>query len=103
MNVDNIAVIWEGDETAYSASFSRPVRSLLHRTMNNDQNAPENIEELEYLKGPMDFGENGDYWAVYDRISDTKDMALLNRLNRNLDILLIFVSILHIGVSMGES
>lgn len=38
------------------------------------------------------FGEKGDFWARYDRLADKYDADMLQRLNDNLDVLLIFVS-----------
>lgn len=38
------------------------------------------------------FGELADFWIKYDKLADQHDKVMLDRLNRNLDILLIFVS-----------
>lgn len=38
------------------------------------------------------FGEKDVYWARYDKLADGQDKVMLDRLNRNLDVLLIFVS-----------
>lgn len=40
-----------------------------------------------------------DFWAKYDALTDTFDRAMVERLDRNLDVLLIFVSALSVTYS----
>lgn len=49
-------------------------------------------QSLDDMKGiAAAFGDLRDFWARYDRLADEFDQAMLDRLNRNLDVLLIFV------------
>ncbi|KAG9015987.1 hypothetical protein FRB95_006829 [Tulasnella sp. JGI-2019a] len=40
---------------------------------------------------PAMLGEKRDFWLKYDKLADTKDTMMIDRLNQNLDVLLIFV------------
>lgn len=47
---------------------------------------------LMHIDIPRKFGEAGEYWKRYDDISERADKDMVEMLNANLDILLIFVS-----------
>ncbi|KAG9023898.1 hypothetical protein FRB95_012326, partial [Tulasnella sp. JGI-2019a] len=42
---------------------------------------------------PEEFGEKGDYWFRYDALADSKDKVMIERLNSDLDVLLIFAGL----------
>ncbi|KAG9032629.1 hypothetical protein FRB95_001139 [Tulasnella sp. JGI-2019a] len=42
---------------------------------------------------PEDFGEKGDYWSKYNALADSKDKVMIDRLNSDLDVLLIFAGL----------
>lgn len=44
----------------------------------------------------------GDFWTRYDKFADGKDKDLAENLNRNLDVLLIFVSVFRASLSSLE-
>ncbi|KAG8986847.1 hypothetical protein FRB95_003182 [Tulasnella sp. JGI-2019a] len=42
---------------------------------------------------PVVFGRKGNFWLKYDTLADSKDKVMIDRLNQNLDILLIFAGL----------
>lgn len=49
---------------------------------------------MESLKEKLEtFGDRKEYWSAYDTLADKYDKRMLQQLNQNIDILLIFVSI----------
>ncbi|KAG8981573.1 hypothetical protein FRB93_008527 [Tulasnella sp. JGI-2019a] len=42
---------------------------------------------------PTMLGEKRDFWLKYDKLADTKDTMMIDRLNQNLDVLLIFAGL----------
>ncbi|KAG9033991.1 hypothetical protein FRB95_013964 [Tulasnella sp. JGI-2019a] len=45
------------------------------------------------LSTPHEFGEKREYWLKYDTLADSKDKAMVERLNSDLDVLLIFAGL----------
>lgn len=50
------------------------------------------MEEIQHTNQSQSHGEATDFWTRYNSLPDKYDADMLERLNRSLDVLLIFVS-----------
>ncbi|KAG9037818.1 hypothetical protein FRB95_004105 [Tulasnella sp. JGI-2019a] len=51
------------------------------------------ITTQDRLEEADEFGERSEYWLKYDILADSKDKVMIERLNQNLDVLLIFAGL----------
>ncbi|KAG8843810.1 hypothetical protein FRB96_003718 [Tulasnella sp. 330] len=63
----------------------------------------EDFQPPKEVNEPHAFGEAGNFWVKYDEMASKSDDDMIERLNGNLDILLIFVSTSSTSAGRGKA